>query len=406
MNCDDEANKPFCGSMGVQGFPTLKIITPTKGGKPAVEDYQGPRTAKGIVDHVVERIPNYVKRLQDKTLDGWLKDSNETAKALLFTEKGTTSALLRAVAIDFLGSIKVGQIRSREAAAVETFGITSFPTLVLLPGGSKDSLVYDGEMKKDPMVAFLSQVASPNPDPPSSSKKAKASSTKKSKSKAPESTGSYGDWSYSVVDEDEAATASAPDSPPTESPEPIVPPAETPIAVPSVPPPLAQLGAPEALFEACLGEKTGTCILALLPAPATPESELPAPALAAQSSLAQLSEKHKKRQAKLFPFYEIPSINTAAKTLRNDLGLKDENDVELIAVNGRRGWWRRYSKDEFGTAEVEDWIDAIRLGEGKKEKLPEGVVKEAPAAAEKSDPVAEPEKAEESKAEEREHDEL
>ena len=30
INCDEESNKPFCGSMGVQGFPTLKIVKPGK----------------------------------------------------------------------------------------------------------------------------------------------------------------------------------------------------------------------------------------------------------------------------------------------------------------------------------------------------------------------------------------
>ena len=49
VNCDDESNKPFCGRMGVQGFPTLKIVKPgKKPGKPIVEDYQGARSAKAI----------------------------------------------------------------------------------------------------------------------------------------------------------------------------------------------------------------------------------------------------------------------------------------------------------------------------------------------------------------------
>src|SRR2546430_15435214 len=72
VNCDDDANKAFCGSMGVQGFPTLKIIRPgKKAGKPAVEDYQGGRSAKAIVDAVIERIPNHVKRVQDEGLEAW-----------------------------------------------------------------------------------------------------------------------------------------------------------------------------------------------------------------------------------------------------------------------------------------------------------------------------------------------
>src|SRR5436305_2969349 len=136
INCDDDSNKPFCGQMGVKGFPTLKIVKPgSKPGRPIVEDYQGARTAKAIVDAVVDKIPNHVQKLHDSGLSAWLAKNNDTAKAILFTEKGTTSALLKSVAVDFLGGISVAQARSKESATVEMFGISEFPSLVLLLGG-------------------------------------------------------------------------------------------------------------------------------------------------------------------------------------------------------------------------------------------------------------------------------
>lgn len=164
VNCDEESNKPLCGQMGVQGFPTLKIVRPgKKPGKPAVEDYQGARSAKAIVDAVVDKIPNHVKRLKDSDYAAWMAE--EGPKAILFTDKGTVSALLKSVAIDFLGQVDVAQIRNKETEAVEAFEIEQFPTLVLLPGGGKEPIEYDGELKKDAIVKFLSQVATPNPDP-------------------------------------------------------------------------------------------------------------------------------------------------------------------------------------------------------------------------------------------------
>ena len=63
--------------------------------------------------------------------------------------------------------------------------------------------------------------------------------------------------------------------------------------------------------------------------------------------------------------------------MKSKLGLPQDSGVEIIALNGKRGWWRRYdpgSDGNFGIVEVEAWIDAIRLGEGAKRKLPEGVV--------------------------------
>jgi protein disulfide-isomerase A6 len=110
VNCDEEMNKPFCGQMGVQGFPTLKLVRPSKKpGKPTVEDYQGPRSAKGIVDAVKDKVPNIVKRVHDKNLDEWLQENKDTPKAILFSDKGIVSATVRALAIDFAGIVSVAQ---------------------------------------------------------------------------------------------------------------------------------------------------------------------------------------------------------------------------------------------------------------------------------------------------------
>jgi protein disulfide-isomerase A6 len=351
VNCDEDENKPLCEQMGVQGFPTLKIVVPgKKPGKPRVEDYQGQRSAKAIVDAVVDKIPNHVKKLTDKDFDSWTT-ADESPKAILFTEKGTTSALLRSLAIDFLGVLNLGQVRSKESEAVEKLGITSFPTLVLLPGGEADPITYEGEMKKKPMLEFLSQAAQPNPDPaPSSLKKKKAKGSSKSTGKD--------------------------SSQQTESPKPNVevPEEEKPVAVPVKVPEVRELSTPEDLESACLTPKSGTCILALLPETQSPDSELPD---GAKEALATVSELSHKLAAHRLPFYTVPSINSYSKVLRSQLGLLEESATELIAVNGRRGWWRHYTqteKDGFAFHAVESWVDGIRLGEGTKAKLPEGVV--------------------------------
>ncbi|KAI9835808.1 MAG: hypothetical protein M1837_003595 [Sclerophora amabilis] len=399
IDCDDEANKPFCGSMGVQGFPTLKIVRPGKRtGRPNVEDYQGPRSAKGIVDAVVDKIPNHVKRIQDKNLDDWLKEGNETAKAILFSHKGVTSALLKSLAVDFLGSISFAQIRDKEKAAIQTFGISEYPTLVLLPGGDKDSILYDGEMKKEPMLAFLSQITPPNPDPAPKSKLSKASKKTEAKKQArsEEAASSFSKASSSHASEDATDAAGQAtsivleeDGNPTESPEPIVSPdAPPPASVPDAPPPIPGLGDLNTLMKNCLGEKTSTCILALLPQLSSSESVPPAISLAL-ASLSKVADKHRQQKSKLFPFFALSHLNDGSPLVRSALSLKDVSEFELIAVNGRRGWWRHYEGEDYGIEAIEGWIDAIRLGEGKRETLPDGLLE-----------------SEEKKAEEHEHDEL
>jgi protein disulfide-isomerase A6 len=354
--------------MGVQGFPTLKIVVPgNKPGKPRVEDYQGQRSAKAIVDAVVDRIPNHVKRVTDKDYEGWVS-ADESPKAILFTEKGTTGALLRSLAVDFLGGIKFAQIRSKESETVEKFGITFFPALVLLPSGDDaESVVYEGEMKKPSMLEFLSQAAQPNPDP----RKKKAVSSQKKKSA-----------SSSTPTNDFKDT-------PTESPGPEVevPLEERPVTVPVKAPKVNQLSTPEDLEAVCLNSKSGTCILTLLPETESPDSELPAPAKEALSAISDLSHKLTSHH---LPFYSVPAINSHSKILRSELGLSEA--TEIIAINGRRGWWRQFpsassdeDKDEFSLHSVEGWVDAIRLGDGSKNKLPEGVI----AEEKKEEPEAE-----------------
>lgn len=373
VNCDDDDNKPFCGQMDVKGFPTLKIVTPSKNpGKPRVEDYQGARSAKGIVDAVIDRIPNHVKRATDKDLDEWLGKGEERPKAVLFTEKGTTTPLIRALAIDYLGAIDFAQVRNKESASVEKYGISEFPTLVVIPGPGAEHQLYEGEMKKQQISEFLSQYASANPDA-----SGKAASAEDSKPK-PKSKSSKSASKPTSVDQDSTEA-------PTDSSN--VKPGQVPISVPPVP----TLATPESLEAACLAPKSNTCVLALLPVQNDPEAVLPSTATDALASLAEITHKHAQRGAHLFPVYAVPEINTASQTIRTGLGLEDSQVVEIVAVNARRGWWRRYGNaEDFGLAAVEKWIDAIRLGEGAKEKLPDGLVREAvPTASADDEPKSE-----------------
>ena len=74
-------------------------------------------------------------------LKEFLANKNETAKAILFTKNGTTGALWKSLAIDFLGSVTFAQVRDKETAAVEAFGGLKFPKVLLLPGGEQEAIV-------------------------------------------------------------------------------------------------------------------------------------------------------------------------------------------------------------------------------------------------------------------------
>jgi protein disulfide-isomerase A6 len=64
----------------------------------------------------------------------------------------------------------------------------------------------------------------------------------------------------------------------------------------------------------------------------------------------------------------------------------------------KRGWWRRYNPETFDLTAIEGFIDAIKLGEGSKDRLPDGFFAEVAegktesgesgTAAESPEPVA------------------
>jgi protein disulfide-isomerase A6 len=144
-------------------------------------DYNGARTAKALSDAVAERIPNHVTKLSGSKFTEFLSDKNETAKAILFTNKGTTSALWRSLAVDFLDAISFAQVRDKETAAVESMGVTKFPTIVVLPGGDAGGKVYGGKMEKQAIYDFFAAVKVPkSKDEPQSSSSSSASTTKPS----------------------------------------------------------------------------------------------------------------------------------------------------------------------------------------------------------------------------------
>ena len=383
INCDEEPNKPFCGQMGVKGFPTLKIVRPgKKAGRPNVEDYQGPRTAKGIVEAVKDKIPNHVKRLGDSALHGWLAESNDTAKAILFTDKGTTSPLLKALAVDFLGSVSIAQIRDKETSAVTAFGVTSYPTFLLLPGGEQKPVVHQGELTKEALSRFLSQVAQPNPEPapkPSKPSKSKSKDPKKSKSAASafsKASASHESADSSASKATQTAETLESDGLPTESPNPntVTEDGQKPVELPEAAPMIPFLATKDQLEQACLTKKSGTCILALRTAL---DEESNSVAEQVRASLAEIHHRHVSHGRKLFPFYSV-SVD-AGDELRKALSLSADDGFSLIAVNGKRSWVRKFAGKDHAAAAIENWVDAIRMGDGQKESIPDGVVVDAVA---------------------------
>ena len=331
VNCDDDDNAAFCGQMGVQGFPTLKLVRPSKmpGQKPIVEDYHGERSAKAIAYAVTSAINNHVTKITDQDVDKFL--STEGPKAILFSEKKSTSVTIRSIAIDFLDVISVAQVRNTETGTCAKFGIDKFPSLVLLSEGDTEPILYEGEMNKKAMVEFLSQAGAPISVAAKAEKENKAGkNTQDSPAKVEPTTPSASGQAKAGI-------------------------APIPMAI-----------EPSELSKACLEVRSHTCILAFVP---SPPGEKGAEML---KNLAEVYDKQKRSNAKIFQAFVVPHGNTAGDSVRERLHLP--SDVELLAIHGRRGWWKHFPGSEFDRESIEVWIDQIRMGEGEKYRVPPGVI--------------------------------
>lgn len=384
VNCDAEENKPFCGTMGVKGFPTLKIVRPgKKPGRPFVEDYQGARTAVAIVDAVKDKINNHVKRLTDNIVDEWLEADAEKPKVILFTDKGTTSALIKSLAIDFLGSVSVGQIRDKEKKTSQKFDVTSYPSIVLVPGKGKEAIQYSGDMKKTAILKFLSEVAKPNPDP-APKKSIKPVSTNKSAASNASSKLSKVSVSHRSKDASSSLTQTSESiiDPLTPSPNPIVsdvPEGQTPISLDAVTTTLSSslpsLTSVAEVKKTCLNSKSPTCVLIFTSSSQEGKTDDDSTTLA-QSVLADIHHRYSQRGTKLFGIYIVPTTSSSGdemSILRSTL-LGSKSTTKLVSLNGKRSWLKRFDGDIFQKEEIVAWIDNLRMGEGRKEDIPSSLL--------------------------------
>lgn len=58
MNADEDTNKALAGQYGIRGFPTIKIFG---GNKKSPSDFNGQRTAKGLIDAALSEIKKKVE---------------------------------------------------------------------------------------------------------------------------------------------------------------------------------------------------------------------------------------------------------------------------------------------------------------------------------------------------------
>lgn len=102
-----------------------------------------------------------VKSKKSISLQKFLANQNETLpKALLFTNKPSTTPLYKALSIDFKDRMAVGEVKQNEKNIVAEYGIQSFPTLLVITP-EHGTVKFEGKLNKDSLKAFLEKYALP-----------------------------------------------------------------------------------------------------------------------------------------------------------------------------------------------------------------------------------------------------
>ncbi|RKP07460.1 hypothetical protein THASP1DRAFT_30727 [Thamnocephalis sphaerospora] len=185
VDCDAAENKQLCGQQGIQGFPTIKVYYPMQDKKKPgrlkkiPSDYQGERTSEALIQAAQSRLPTWsvTTLTADKTtvakanIDEFLADEDKRRpagladglpKAVFFTNKPQTAPQIRAMGLQFHGRLRIAV--SRDPNLAKRFQVPSTPTLLVLPSGTSsadEAVIYDGELKRSKLIAFLEEHALP-----------------------------------------------------------------------------------------------------------------------------------------------------------------------------------------------------------------------------------------------------
>ncbi|KAG5187864.1 heat shock protein 40 like protein [Tribonema minus] len=162
VNCEKE--QQLCAKHGVQGYPTLMAVVDG-----VVTQYQGDNALRPLREFALEQVPaeHVVNIRRMETAEDFLKQqcskkggSSSGACAILFTDKYETSPTMKALAYQYRGKVAIGEVRGSNQAVSQAFGVATYPELLVVCGGDKAaSFKYDGQLKAEPLQAFLRGLA-------------------------------------------------------------------------------------------------------------------------------------------------------------------------------------------------------------------------------------------------------
>lgn len=159
---DCEEDEELCEEFTVYTEPSILIFTENYYDEGAA--YKGKKEWKPISTFATKKMQSFVASVSKENYDDFVKRNPEKYHILLFTERKTTSPIIKALSKKYKDKLLFGEVRSSEKELIQQFGITKFPAMVAITDPySHESKAYEGDLKIDQMSKFLSNYAYSKP---------------------------------------------------------------------------------------------------------------------------------------------------------------------------------------------------------------------------------------------------
>lgn len=87
---------------------------------------------KSISAFATKKMQSFVSVVTDENFDSFLERDPQRYKVLIFTERKSTAPLYKALSKQYKDKLSFGEVRKSEKGLISKFGVTQFPTLLVV----------------------------------------------------------------------------------------------------------------------------------------------------------------------------------------------------------------------------------------------------------------------------------
>lgn len=154
VECNED--EELCEEFSVYSVPTILVFTEDL--KDDGERYSGKMDWKSISNYATRKMQSFVSVVTTEIYNDFIQRDPSKYKVLLFTERKSTAPVYKALSKQFKDKLLFGEVRKTETELINEFGITKFPTLLVVTDPIEhEKDVYEEELRMDRLTKFLNK---------------------------------------------------------------------------------------------------------------------------------------------------------------------------------------------------------------------------------------------------------